>query len=186
MVINYTEFLEQQLPKFLTRSISNLNKERENENKAKGVDEELRFFIKTDTNYLFENRKRASLINLFKQNFETNQENSQAKNLLSEHNMNTHFKGASNLAMINSNIPETPRLPKIDKMFNARIIGKSSLNASIKPQKNFTQSTFAKNNDKIASLLNEEINKHLIKSIKLLYNDNTNKILNDKNTCDKD
>ena len=35
-------------------------------------------------------------------------------------------------------------------------------------------------------ILNEEINKHLIKSIKLLYNDNTNKILNDKNTCDKD
>ena len=111
---NYTEYLEQQLPKYLTYNIKNLRNERENEAKSEEntVDEEQRFFIRTDTNFFNPNdkkkdRKANSQSDFYKDYIKKNQSASQAMKLLSEYHVKTHFKGASNFAIVNSHKPTT-------------------------------------------------------------------------------
>ena len=192
-VKNYTEYLEQQLPKYLSTNILKLNKERENERKKGEGDDEEKFFIRTFTNFYNDGQNQRNSLNsttksIIKQNLNSSiQESSQAMNLLNDNHIKTHFKAACNYAVINQKKLEMPKIVNSNNLFQSNHQKSISRNKSQnKSQKNFPQNSLIKNNDKITSLLKEDMNKDMIKNLTILYTDNTNNELKENNGFDED
>jgi len=98
---NYTELLEHQLPKYLRQNINKLKKENVKEEKTEEKDDEDRFFIKTETNFFVpEKIDKKFLVTLDKNFYKRNQSSTQAKKILGEYHHKTHFRGASNFALM--------------------------------------------------------------------------------------
>lgn len=197
---NYTDILEQQLPKYLIYNINKLKNEREKENKTEEEeysDEEKRYFIRTDTNFFTEkdkaDRKSISQSNFYKNYVAKNQSASQAMKLLSEkNNVKTHFKGASNFAMVHAKKQHSPEQPKLDltkeqsniEELHAKTQEQASP-SSIRSKKRFPTNHINSHNEKLNSIINDDLNKDIIKNFPLLYNVNTNNILKEKKFTDQ-
>ena len=190
-VHNKTEYIEQQLPKYLTRNILNLNKEREKNNEF-GDDDEKRFFNHTDKNLFNEKIKTDNLMMKTANNFlknsltATNQDGIKSKNILTDYHMKTHFKGVSNLAILNYRKQLNLQDVNNNKIFKDKNESKLSLFKSKNLKKDLPQNSFNLNNEKISSLLNDEGTKDIILNCASLYNENVNENSEEKNYFNKD
>ncbi len=191
---NYTDYLEDQLPKYLTYNINKLKDERLKEEGEEGEfeDDEHKYFIRTDSNF-FKNKEGNRVTNnadtVYHKYIERNKSASQAMNLLSDYHVKTHFKGASNLLLSKQKNIETPNIINLNIEFP-----KNHQNTNDNQKKTFINNNEKKlptnsinsNNNIITSIMSDEISNDIIKSFPLLYNVNNNNILKEKNLTDNE
>lgn len=192
---NYTEYLEEQLPKYLIYNINKLKDEREKEEGEAGEfeDDETKFFIKTDNNFYDskDGGERQSTVasTIYRNYMARNQSASLAMKLLNDYHVKTHFKGASNLLLNKPKKSDSPPLINLNKDFPKNEFKKSehTIKSCLEPKKNkLPTNTISINNEKITSIINDDLNKDIIKNFPLLYNVNSNNILKEKGSNDSE
>lgn len=191
---NYTDYLEQQLPKYLTYNIHKLNDERLKEEGQEGEyeDDEHKYFIRTDTDF-YKNKEGNRVTNnadtVYHKYIERNKSASQAMTLLSDYHVKTHFKGASNFLLskvkksdspkiINLNVEFPKNQPKTNDDQN-----KASTNSN---EKKLPTNSISLNNNIITTIMTDDISNDVIKNFPLLYNVNSNNILKEKTLNDNE
>lgn len=191
---NYTDYLEDQLPKYLTYNIIKLKDERLKEEGEEGEfeDDEQKYFIRTETNFTKNkvgNRVTNNADTVYNKYIERNKSASQAMNLLSDYHVKTHFKGASNFLLSKEKKSDSPKMINLNLEFpkNQQYINNNKKKQSSNTnEKKLPTNSINSNNNIITTIMSDEISNDIIKSFPLLYNFNSNKILKEKKNIDNE